>query len=696
MSQLEYNEILLQYVRTTQFVQDMVYDASGTDYLYTRFFIEVECVWSPDVFPAGPAQIPGNLAALIGKQPVISMVGPGYPNAAPIGSIAGLRPYLMAPRKRLVFSDDDNNILVQSPRAKDGNGPEEKLIPQGKSPLTDDKLGPHPKHLNIVQLHGSDTYIIHYAIETHIVECQKGPGGPLLSNRWRESMHIDRQMFQSRTHSGKLIMRGGAFNFLDPKAVLSADQYRNWAFPPIPEGFVRNSIDINLSENGLELGYNITDKQQYRITDPQGVATEIQASYTERTGNGILVDSEINIHIKGTPYSNARDLISLACIIALTRIGVAKDKNKKFDPTGNVTIGGIPFSGSIRENLMEPEIDMHLQIKKTIRDISFKTGQTAGKVKEESAKKDLDESFKFGIASSNLGIRWLPGTSTSNLVKHGLSPGSFGAPTDRPAGVVLIAQMLSSPCRKIACATTEVLTLAKPPQESRNSYTLKAPDCNDVPRAGGNFNIPSPATDNAVYGPPAGDNGGAANIIVAVTVNLVKEIPEEQRTQFSDETLTFMYTNYAVDVIYDTDQRTIMLPVAKAGIPAARFIRVAGATGQKIVRWTAERAGKWPDLPTPVTNNSNEVLLHKRIVPIAAELLPDLTDYIYKASGEYVYGLRTPVDESTDGLQVAALPYTRAKFADNAVPGASFVNGIIDPLPANSTRTLTMDPLAPG
>ncbi len=674
-----------------QFSQEVVYDSSGTDYLYTRFFIEVEAVLNEEVFPLTQF-IPPELEALGHTQPVQAMAGPHYPT-----TIDGLRPFLLATRKQLLYSDDNDVPLLQIPRLSAGNGPPEKptdFVQRNNEALTDEKLGPFPRSCSITNISGSTTYVIRFAVEAFAVECPQNPDGksttPILSNRWRESMNIDRQMFQRRTHAGKLVLSGTTTNFLteDPgiKRPISADDFREWVFPVTPAGFTRESIDINLSEDGLELSYTITDKAQYRVTDPAGVATDIEASYTEHTGNGWMVEADITIRIKGNPKSNARDLIALACLIALSRMGVKKNADKDFDVNGNVTLTGIPFAASITENLMYPAVEMRMTIKKTVRDQSVGVSIGLGAVGNASGfNPDAFSVCKFGISQSNLGLETLPSTADGNFYS-GMGPAAYGLPPIRglfngnaPPGLVMIAQVLSNPCRTSNCYRLNQYRRSANPLVDGNAIPadpLSENTCdNRAPIDTGAYI----SDDSGPYGSPIGDGGnsGIDATITLVTAAII-DLPEEATTKYSNATLQFMFTNYQVDVVYDSEAGAIQLPVQNDVPTNAVFISTNAEVSRKTVRWTAERAGAWPILPSITTSNTNEVYLDKRVVPAAPELMNDAETYLYRVSGEYHYGLKSATVE-TESLDTAAMPYLKASFTESVMPASVFQSGIITP-----------------
>ncbi len=151
--------------------------------------------------------------------------------------------------------------------------------------------------------------------------------------------------------------------------------------------------------------------------------------------------------------------------------------------------------------------------------------------------------------------------------------------------------------------------------------------------------------------------------------------PEDQ-TQFSDATLEFLFTNYAIDVVYDSVAGVIQLPVANDEPTPAIFISTSAELSKKVVRWTAERAGQWPSIPSIDTGNTNEVYLSKRVVPAAPELQPDNANYIYRVSGEYYYGLKDATVE-TSSLSVAAMPNLKASFTENTMPSTVYKQNII-------------------
>lgn len=126
------------------------------------------------------------------------------------------------------------------------------------------------------------------------------------------------------------------------------------------------------------------------------------------------------------------------------------------------------------------------------------------------------------------------------------------------------------------------------------------------------------------------------------------------------------YTDYRIDSRYDTDMGLLMLDVAGPyGQSQPQIVRTHVPSCRKVVKWTAERVGAIPDAPSTNTNNPNEVLAHKTVLPCTPVMAQDGTQ-IYRLSGTYVYYLlKAPAE--TDRLSTGTPAFDTDVSADNDI-----------------------------
>ena len=218
---LEYAGLVLQIVRTEEWVCEPDLDYSGVDYCLNHIVIGVRAV----VNPAATATSPGQRAGL---------------------TMADVQQILMNPRQKLVYRIGPD-VVVSSPL--DGA-------------VCDAKNGPKPLACRIIEVKGTKTAIIYFRIETWT-------GGPsnvlddcptVLSNRWSTEAEVDDNWVTRITTRGRMRVRTDAMQTDDPA---SPDIFRSACLPlPVPDGFKRGPINVAAKEDGTELMWSCVDQQQ--------------------------------------------------------------------------------------------------------------------------------------------------------------------------------------------------------------------------------------------------------------------------------------------------------------------------------------------------------------------------------------------------------------------------------------------------
>jgi len=133
----------------------------------------------------------------------------------------------------------------------------------------------------------------------------------------------------------------------------------------------------------------------------------------------------------------------------------------------------------------------------------------------------------------------------------------------------------------------------------------------------------------------------------------------------------FSYTDYEIDGRYDTDNGLLIIPVAGPPGTAAEVVRVHAPYTTKSVKWTAERGGTPPTLPSANTGVANEMLAHKTVFGIAPGIDLFGTAHIYRNSGEYFYLMPVPKAD-TDPLVFGKLPYDITPSVSSPVLSSQF------------------------
>lgn len=290
MSILTYNGITLPYPISTQFDQQAVYDDSGTDLMYTKIVIQVECVinsaYMAQIYPSyADADVPDNAAAIM----------------------AWMRSQLLVPRKSLSFKCGTFELL---PKRLAGN-----------AGYVDAKNGPRPIDCVPIRLN-SVTFLLRYHIEAHYWENNElnrdgwsitnKPGSPAVSHRWEESVSMDNCMVTTKTRKGTVVLRTD-----NPQGLVADDLRSTMATLGLANGYLRKSSNYAVTPDGTKLHYTITDEEYFKL--PPQPAYFADGYYKETTSPGGAVRyGECSVTLKGCndqTVSAQNELARVAIII---------------------------------------------------------------------------------------------------------------------------------------------------------------------------------------------------------------------------------------------------------------------------------------------------------------------------------------------------------------------------------------------
>lgn len=136
----------------------------------------------------------------------------------------------------------------------------------------------------------------------------------VLSNRWTETVDIDRHCYTRRTREGKYVIRS------DNELGRVADYFRfSMAQLGIPQGFVRESSRYTVDPSGLAIRYQMVDAEQFKM--PPVPAMEADGTYLESTtNNGAVRWGEVEVTLKGAKGTSQPLLIDRAVSIAASKL----------------------------------------------------------------------------------------------------------------------------------------------------------------------------------------------------------------------------------------------------------------------------------------------------------------------------------------------------------------------------------------
>lgn len=312
MSEVSYGGVSLTLVKTNGISQEPVYSDDGTEYLYTRFGIDVSCVHSFDIEGVNPAALD-----------------------------ALLRQTLLKPRLPFVMTVDGNELI--SVGAPDIAG------------------GPYPRDLHIKQITGNNIMMVNFRIDCHRQDCIQELQ-EVVSNRYEISHEYDQNAYCTRRVSGQLVANGILVGrTIDRSAV------RAFVVPALPHGWVRESMSFMPRSDGLRLNYQIVDKEVYRVPptragDPDRVgATKAQASFTLRSGHwGVTSFADISVVLEGSKATPKHIITKQAFAIALSRTRLQVPPGQQAEDFGPDILEQV----SVTEELFENKVSLNLTVRK--------------------------------------------------------------------------------------------------------------------------------------------------------------------------------------------------------------------------------------------------------------------------------------------------------------------------------------------
>lgn len=244
----------MRNVNTLSFEENLRYDSSGTDKLFTTRTISVES-W-----------VHCSELAAFGLTPTS--------DTKVTTLIKVLESVLLVPRKKLVYKIDKQTLLEADDK-------------------TDANNGPRPLTMRLVRVFGASAVKITFAVEVSKLDCSSSEPGDayVTNNRWSTTESYDQSLTATRTIQGSLRLS---------KASNSPLAYRKIVIPPLSRGFRRQSISLTQSRTQLDLDYTITDVQAHAA--PPWPATDWECTNAMVIPEGGLAQQHINVKLVGAPH----------------------------------------------------------------------------------------------------------------------------------------------------------------------------------------------------------------------------------------------------------------------------------------------------------------------------------------------------------------------------------------------------------
>ncbi len=301
MSQLFYNGIELQGIRTNLFEAEPCYSEDMTEYLYTKFTLDVTAILNPSM-TSYTQDANGVLTA-----------APGVLAAA---THKAIRLQLLQPRKPLIFRIGETIILRSPPNDLGDDAGEETR-------RSDANNGPKVEYCRVTAVNGQRTLLVHFRVSTWLSEC-KNDSSRFLSHRWSETHSVTGDWFTVRTVTGTVVVRTDYKN-ADP-ATLGPDAYRSLLTHPIPARFKRDKIEVQSTSDGTRLAYRFSDVETYLPLGIQSQATKISGHFITacKWGGdpGAKSVCTVKVQVTGSPESSKAALFERAVGVAVGRLNV--------------------------------------------------------------------------------------------------------------------------------------------------------------------------------------------------------------------------------------------------------------------------------------------------------------------------------------------------------------------------------------
>ena len=341
---VSYNGVVLQRVLTTGWDESIQYDSSGMNMIGNSITLSFEGTILANSRDSRNREIQ--------KESDEGSVNVNLQNLSSSSTSSIEKMYerlnvclrqLSIPRGSLKVYDDVYNKVVFSAFPDDDSAIE---LTETERRNVDINGGPKPKNIRVVQLVGEYARIsITFEIckirclggETYgIVDGDKLGDDPtvgfVVSNRcWTEET-IDANFYTTRTFSGSLRISS---------PMKSVHFYRSLYYPPLEDGFRRESVRFSESENGLTLSYSVTDKQ-VRCAAPYP-ATAFNGNVSYSVINGADMRLQMNLTMIGRPDAPKDALTARALQAVLKKI-------EEFSKNSS----GFQENFTISENLGDP------------------------------------------------------------------------------------------------------------------------------------------------------------------------------------------------------------------------------------------------------------------------------------------------------------------------------------------------------
>lgn len=312
-----YNDVTFYNVVTREFDEEILYDASNTDYIGSRFKLRIE----GEIHVQQDVQS-GSVVFKHGIQTDNGPVNNSSGNTA--AAFKWLQRKLGVPRKTFTLFWSTNGItpaandlvIVAKPAVAD-------VAPDAD---TDCENGPHPRGLSVLRVTGKSIRV-QFSIEFFLSGCPQSQGqmtGPyrIINNRWSIHESMDADFFTTRRIAGLIKFSEG---------LTHKHAFKVATVPGLEKGFRRVSIEYESAASGLEATYAVTDEQVHTSAPWPATSMEVSHSYSSNDGLTWLDQCDVTLH--GSPAADRKLLLQRMIQIMDARcegLRVINDNDKQY------------------------------------------------------------------------------------------------------------------------------------------------------------------------------------------------------------------------------------------------------------------------------------------------------------------------------------------------------------------------------
>lgn len=632
----QFGTIQLGFVKTTNYQELTEFDPAGVNVTLVRHRITVRGVLARNLIPAESGEIAGDV-------------------------LARLRRYILRARRYLLYGIAGKKIVEVGSSASPDN-PDLNI---------DAANGPKCLWVTATDI-AEGGIVIEASFEAALVPCS-GTARGILAHTFNQKEDYDSAGYCTVTTMGTIVTRSDLRQ--DATQLL-----KDANVPQIRDGYKRLSKSFMLSDNGLKLTYQITDRE-YPNRPPEG-AIEADGQFaivTGAGGNGAYANVDVSLSgFKEVPQRKLY-LLAVEIILAKTKVIRAVDPKTKAPSQISLTV-----TQDLFENRMKASSVILLDQKKLFFDREEGIGEWnpdlfLGRTFRPKGLNIPSEPVPVNRPEQYLDTSVLPNTEVPRRVEElrdgqlvDMIRAEFNEPCDELVVLVQSNNKPRTPGTLVGGIAGGILDgiigelqsdggtaggggigNVFPPDFIPGESSTPRLFTEDIFGALGvvpdlptltplsNDDYPPSLTD---LFPPGGTGGEPADPTFGNTGgNVVDNRSARQLSDLPD--LDIPYTSYLVSIghAYDSGKRGtrgVGLPVAGV-TPPNPVASVGNPTLTITAAWTAERMGGRPQIPDPDSGDENYVLIAANIKPDEVRRMPGgVLRYI--VTGTYVYFVVRP------------------------------------------------------